>query len=126
MMPHRTFEEAMEDGRRLLPDALRTIATRLESDDMVESTVLRQAADELAQFLNPWQPIETALREVEILITGYVILNPADFDGEKYERTYIGFVKDDGGRVLYGRDSFNFIPTHWMARPTPPDSTERK
>lgn len=57
-MTDRTFEEAMEEGRRLLPDALRAIAERLESDDMVESTVLCQAADELER--DPWQPIETA------------------------------------------------------------------
>lgn len=43
----RTFEEAQADGLKVLPDALRIIGERLESDDMVETTVLNQAADEI-------------------------------------------------------------------------------
>lgn len=37
----------MVDGVKTLPEALRIIGKRLESDDMVETTVLNQAADEL-------------------------------------------------------------------------------
>lgn len=43
----RTFEEAEANGRRLLPDALRIIARRLQSDDGVETAVLERAAAEI-------------------------------------------------------------------------------
>ena len=42
-----SFDEAKKRGDELLPQALRKIGERLESEDMVETTVLNQAADKI-------------------------------------------------------------------------------
>ena len=106
------FGKYIYEGNRTPPDALRTIAKHLESDDMVESTVLCQAADELDRLRDPWQPIETAPKP-------YSPIRGKLSDGTEISNMWwdMDCAVDDYGNTMGGwmcgrGNPIN--PTHWM------------
>ena len=143
-MTDKSFDEAIAEDSHLLPDALRAIARRLESDDMVESTVLCQAADELERLRNPWQPIETAPVDGTIFIGAFFDVSWSNshwqHDSVKcwYQLEFDAFIsgcnemcthnghtfKDGTTRRLHSPDIEPV--THWMPLPTPPETTPNK
>lgn len=72
--------------------------------------------------MSEWQPIETAPKNVAILVYpstwGDMIASPAKWDDDKYNRKPKPYwSRRDSRRVSESRDN---PPTHWMPLPEPP------
>ena len=108
-----TFEEANARGIALLPSALRIIGQRLESDDMVETTVLNQAADEIESLRArlEWQPIETAPKDGTPLLIAF-----------RNKEVAIAPWSKSGPMEVTPQFDLGWMATHWMPLPEPPEN----
>jgi hypothetical protein len=71
-----------------------------------------------------WQPIETAPKDVKILICGGTWgceYSPLEFSGWPFKEVALAIYNPEYSE--WADDEYNYQPTHWMPLPEPPQET---